>query len=100
LPQGFRSRCKEVPGGWRVIRLWELEIHDLAATKMKTFRPQDRQDLQFLCDQGLLQAEKLRESLEAAWIWTTAKDGDDWRDAAFANLETVIDYLEGRSRAL
>lgn len=100
LPGGYKSRSKEVPGNWRVIRLWELEEHDLAATKMKTFRPQDRQDLRFLCDQGALRADKLRKALEKAWIWTTAKDGDDERDAAFANLETVIDYLEGRTRGI
>ena len=95
LPGGYKSRSKEVPGNWQVIRLWELEVHDLAATKLKTFRPQDRQDLKFLCDQGILRANKIRESLEKAWMWTTAKDGDDERDAAFANLEFVIAYLEG-----
>jgi hypothetical protein len=54
LPQWFQKRCSLVPGDWRVLCLWELEPHDLAATKLKSFRPQDRQDLQFLCDAGLL----------------------------------------------
>jgi len=100
LPGWYQTRSKEVPGNWQVIRLWELEIHDLAVTKMRTFRQQDRQDLRFLCDQGVLQADKLRESLEKAWIWTTEKDGDPLRDAAFANLEIVVTYLEGRSATL
>ena len=42
VPQNFRRRCKEVPGNWSVIRLWRLENHDAAATKLKSFRPQDR----------------------------------------------------------
>jgi hypothetical protein len=100
LPGGYQTRSSEVHGNWQVIRLWELEPNDLAATKMKSFRPQDREDLRFLCDQGLMQAEKLRESMEKAWIWTMPKDGDDLRDRAFANMEKVIDYLEGRSRNL
>lgn len=100
MPGWFRTRSTEVPGNWKIIRLWELEEHDLAVTKLRVFRPQDRQDLRFLCDQGVLQADKLRQSLEKAWIWTTPKDGDDLRDAAFANLEIVIAYLEGRAGTL
>lgn len=100
VPAGFKSRCTEEAGDWQVIRLWQLEVHDLAATKMRIFRPQDRQDLRFLCDLGLLQAAQLRESLEKAWIWSLEKDGDPLRDAAFAHLQIVIDYLEGRSATL
>jgi Nucleotidyltransferase of unknown function (DUF6036) len=100
LPAWFRQRSKEVPGNWQVIRLWELEDHDFAATKLKTFRPQDRQDLRFLCDQGVLKADELRQSLEKAWIWHLEKDGNPDRDAAFANLERVINYLQGRSASL
>jgi len=100
LPQWFRKRCCCVPGHWRVLRLWELEPHDLAATKLRSFRPKDRQDVQFLCDAGLLRPETLRASLESAFAWTAAKDGDEDRDRAFANLATVIDYLEGRSMTL
>lgn len=100
LPGGFQGRSTRVDGDWQVIRLWVLEPNDLAATKMKSFRPQDREDLRFLCDQGLLRADRLRDSMDKAWIWTTPKDGDDDRDRAFANLEIVIAYLEGRSRTL
>ncbi|HZT81768.1 MAG TPA: DUF6036 family nucleotidyltransferase, partial [Gemmataceae bacterium] len=100
VPQWFRTRCQPVPGGWNVIRLWKLEPHDLAATKLKTFRPQDRQDLQFLCDLGLLKATDLKRSLDSAFLWSLEKDGDPDREAAFNHLQVVSDYLEGRRRSL
>jgi hypothetical protein len=77
-----------------------LEVHDLAATKLKSYRSQDRADLQFLCDQGKLSAESLRESLAHAFIWNTEKDGDPDYDRAFAHLERVAQYLEGRVSSL
>jgi hypothetical protein len=89
-----------VSGSWQVIRLWRLEIHDLAVTKLKCFRPQDREDLQFLCDTGRLRADKLEAALELAFIWSLPKDGDPDRDRAFANLERVLRYLRGESRTL
>lgn len=93
---GFRTRSKEYPGGWQAIRLWELEANDLAATKLKSFRPHDRQDLKLLCDLGVLRAEKLKESTEAALLWVT----EDVREEVLANLDVVLNYLEGRSRSL
>jgi hypothetical protein len=100
LPCWYDSRSKEVPGDWKVIRLWQLEIHDLAATKLKSFRRQDRDDLRFLCDASQLHAERLRASLESAFRWTSEKDGDPDRERAFANLERVVAYLDGRSSTL
>lgn len=100
LPSDFRRRSTEVAGNWQVIRLWDLEPHDLAATKLKRFAPKDREDLRFLCDQGKLNSENLRVSLEKAWRWSTEKDGDRDRDAAFANLKKVIDYLEGNATSI
>jgi hypothetical protein len=98
LPQWFRKRCRQAGGSWKVLRLCRLEPHDLATTKLKSFRPQDRQDLQFLCDQGLLDPTALRSSVESAFTWVMEKDGDPAREAAFAHLETVKDYLEGKRR--
>jgi hypothetical protein len=98
VSNGFCRRSKEVQGNWQVIRLWELEPNDLAATKMRAFRPQDRQDLQFLCDLGVLQVDQLRQSMEEAWLWEPPDEEE--RAEAFANLEIVIAYLEGRSRTL
>ncbi len=100
LPAWFDKRSIETKGDWRVLRLWQLEVHDLAATKLKSFRSQDRLELQFLCDAGKLSAEALRESLNHAFIWNTPKDGDPDYDRAFANLERVLQYLEGRIPAL
>lgn len=100
LPGGFRNRCVEIEGAGQVIRLWRLEIHDLAATKLKCFRAQDRDDLQFLCDTGRLRADQLKAALESAFLWTTEKDGDPERDRAFANLQRVLLYLKGKSRTL
>jgi hypothetical protein len=100
VPTWFERRSTEVSGDWRVLRLWQLEVHDLAATKLKSFRSQDREDLQFLCDQRKLSPEPLRESLMRAFIWNTPKDGDPDYDRAFVHLERVIQYLEGRLSAL
>jgi hypothetical protein len=100
MPQWFRGRCQAVAGPWVVLRLWELEPHDYAATKLKCFRPKDRQDLQFLCDAGLLRIEELRASLASAFAWVHEKDGDADRERAFANLEQVAAYLDGTSASL
>jgi hypothetical protein len=100
LPQWYNKRSVEVPGPWKVLRLWRPQPNDLAATKLKCYRSQDREDLKFLCDQRLLTVEGLRQSLESAFIWVHEKDDDPGRDRAFANLARVIDYLEGRSRTL
>jgi len=100
LPGWFRSRSELVAGDWKVLRLWRLEVHDLAASKMKSFRPQDREDLQSLCDRGLIQADKLRLSLEQAFLWDHDKDGDPARETAFTNLARVESYLVGAVRSL
>lgn len=100
IPGGFRKRCREMAGPWKVIRLFLPEPHDLAATKLKRFAPRDREDLRWLADQGKLEPELLRQRLESAFIWTHEKDGDPDRDRAFRNLATVLDYLEGRTDVL
>jgi hypothetical protein len=100
IPQWFCSRCTEMAGKWRVLRVWRANPHDLAATKLKSYRPQDRKDLQFLCDRSLLDPGELRRSLESAFAWSMEKDGDPDRERAFANLERVIAYIEGKSRSL
>jgi hypothetical protein len=107
LPQGFRQHCELVDGGWKALRLWKLEIHDLAATKLKSFRPKDREDLQILCDRGLLNATKLRQALEDAFPYRSPKPEDaeddpdtpDW-GKALANCKRVESYLKGAIRSL
>ena len=102
LPHWFRRRCEMVPGNWKVLKVWMLEVHDLAATKLKSFRPQDREDLQILSDRGLLNAAKLYESLQAAFPFKSPKpeDAEDDQDTpdwgvALANLKRVENYLKG-----
>jgi hypothetical protein len=107
LPRWFRSRAEALVGGWRVLRLWKLEVHDFAVTKLKCFRPQDREDLQALCDRGLLKAAELRKSLEEAFPYRSPKaedaeddpDNPDW-GRALANCKRVEDYLNGRIRSI
>jgi hypothetical protein len=53
VPSGFERRSQEVQGDWQVLRVFVPDPHDLAATKLKRFEPRDRQDIQWLADQGL-----------------------------------------------
>lgn len=83
---------------WKVLVVWQPEANDLAASKLKRYAAKDRDDLRHLCDNGLLQEEKLRQSLASAFIWHEEDDSD--RERAFGNLEKVIAYLKGDSRDL
>jgi hypothetical protein len=96
LPVGYQARCIDVEGPWMVIRPKRPEANDLAVTKLKRFHARDRQDLRFLCDHGLVDAATLRERLDAAHLFT--EPGDEGREKAYANLEIMIDYLEGQRR--
>jgi len=98
IPGGYCHRSEEIPGRWRVLRPRQPEPHDLAVTKLKRFHAKDRQDLQILCDSGQLHADRLRERLESAFAWAEKEDPD--RGLAARNLARVIDYLEGKARAL
>lgn len=98
LPAGYQTRCIDIPGPWIVIRLRRPESNDLAVTKMKRFHARDREDLRILCDAGELDPGTLRERLDSAHLFTD--EDDPGRIAAYANLENVIDYLEGRRRVL
>jgi hypothetical protein len=103
LPHGYEKRCREVSGNWQVLRVWALEIHDFAASKMKSFRPKDREDLQMMCDRGMLDAANLRNSLEAAYPFSVpGKDDDDdpGRVKAFRHLTIVMEYLAGNRRTI
>jgi hypothetical protein len=100
VPNRFKPRCTLVPGNWSVVRPWFLEPNDYAATKLNRFAQKDREDLQYLCDHGLIEPVELRRSLESAFLWTAEKDGDPIRDRAFENLARVIAYLDGRAPTL
>jgi Nucleotidyltransferase of unknown function (DUF6036) len=96
LAGSFKTRCTQMARAWKVLAVWQPEANDLAASKLKRYAAKDRDDLRHLCDKGLLQAEKLRQSLTNAFIWHEEDDPD--RERAFVNLEKVIAYLEGKSR--
>ena len=102
VPRGFEHRCKLLPRAWKVLKVWLPDVHDLAATKLKSFRPQDREDLQFLCDRELLDKIKLFESLDKAFSFRSpkAEDAEDDPDTpnwgrALRNLKRVEGYLGG-----
>jgi Nucleotidyltransferase of unknown function (DUF6036) len=102
VPTGFEQRCTLLPGNWKVLKVWLPDVHDLATTKLKSFRPQDREDLQLLCDRGLLNKTKLRESLDKAFTFRSPKvddaeddpDTPDW-GKALGSFRRVEAYLEG-----
>lgn len=96
----FRNRCTQLAGDWKVLTVWQPEANDLAASKLKRYAAKDRDDLRYLCDKGLLQEEKLRQSLNSAFLWVPEETGDPGRERAFANLDKVIAYLKGDSRDL
>jgi hypothetical protein len=100
IPQGYCTRCEPIPGVWKILRPMQPEPHDLAVTKLKRFHAKDRQDLQILCESGDLSAHRLREALESAFLFAAGEDEDLGRKGAFANIERVIAFLEGRSMQL
>ena len=53
----------------------------------------DQEDIQGICDLGVLDPGTLQERVEAAYWLTHEKDGDPGREAAFASLRVVQRYL-------
>lgn len=96
LPHGYQSRGIPIPGDWRVLRPHFLEIHDLAASKLSRFHARDREDLRILCDTGGLTTSGLQSAVDSAFAFTPEEAGDPKRTRAYKNLQTVLDYLEGR----
>lgn len=95
MPSNYQSYATLVDGSWLALRLYHLEPNDLAVSKLKRFAPRDREDIRFLCDRGLLNESVLQARLENAFQWHTDKDGNPDRDAAFAHLALVQQYLRG-----
>jgi hypothetical protein len=95
VPAGYNKRARRVDGPWRVLRVFHLDPHDLAATKMRRFATKDREDIRQLCDLGLIDEAQLESTLEKAFWYVHEKDGDEFRDGAFRNLRVVQKYLRG-----
>lgn len=95
MPGGYERRAKQVENPWKVLRVFHLDPHDLAASKLRRFAARDRQDIRQLGDWGHLDPDRLHEILEKAFPFNLEKDGDEFRDAAFRNLRVVQQYLRG-----
>ncbi len=100
IPSGYCARSTDIAGPWKVLRPKQPEIHDLAATKLKRFHAKDREDLRILCDTGQMTPEALRKALDSAFAFSADEQEDPGRKRAFENLETVIEYLEGKRRVV
>jgi hypothetical protein len=65
FPDGYQDRLVELfPGRYRRLRLWALEPHDLALTKIERNWDLDRSDLTIMAKTGLLHAEVLKKRYE------------------------------------
>ncbi len=95
MPGGYQKRSHPVEGPWKVLRVFHLDPHDLAASKLRRFAPRDRQDIRQLCDWGHLDASRLEATLEKAFPFNLKKDGDEFRDKPFEHLRIVQRYLRG-----
>ena len=93
---GSYKRATEVSERWNVIRLFHLEDHDFAVTKLKRFSLKDQEDLRAMCDLGLLNPETLSLRVEAAYPWRLGdgKDDDAGRVAADESAQVVVAYLQ------
>ena len=100
LAGAFRRRCVRFVQTWQYIRVWQPDANDLATSKLKRFATKDREDIKHLCDNGFVQEDKLRQSLDEAYLWETEETGDPDRESAFANLDKVLAYLRGERRDL
>lgn len=63
-PDSYESRLIRVFPAWRKIRLWALEAHDLALTKLERSSERDIQDIMYLAQAALIRPEMLLERFE------------------------------------
>jgi hypothetical protein len=99
LPGSYRRLAVDLPGNWKVLQPKQLELHDLAVTKLKRFHAGDREDLQILCSAGLTK-EGLERALNSAFPFGMDDDEDPDCKRINDHCRKLIDYLEGRSRDL
>jgi hypothetical protein len=96
VPAKYRERATESAERWPVIRLYELDDHDLAVTKLGRFVVRDQQDLRDLCDLGVLDPEILAARFEGVMHYRRGMHVEDPEPeyvSAFANLRVVQKYL-------
>jgi len=62
VPESYESRLSALdPGSWRHLRLFVLEAHDLALTKLERNFERDRGDVEHLARSGYLKASTLQD---------------------------------------
>lgn len=62
VPEGYESRLRSLHAGcWKNLRLFVLEAHDLALSKLERNFERDRADVEYLARRGFLNASILRE---------------------------------------
>ena len=60
-PDSYESRLIHIFPFWRRLKLWALEAHDLALTKLERSNDRDLQDVLYLVRSGFLNRETLIE---------------------------------------
>jgi hypothetical protein len=60
-PDSYESRLIHIFPFWRRLKVWALEAHDLALTKLERSIDRDLQDVMYLARAGFLQRETLVE---------------------------------------
>jgi hypothetical protein len=102
VPGGYQQNSEQISGNWRVLSPRLPRPNDLAVTKLRRFHIKDREDIRIMCDQGWLSKDELRQGFESAFCWHQKGDETDESQlqTARANLESVIAYLDGRTRSL
>lgn len=63
-PDDYESRLVRVFPVWRKVRLWALEAHDLALTKLERSNDRDIRDVLYLAQAGLIERETLLSRFE------------------------------------
>lgn len=66
-PADYQIRLVRVFPIWPKVRLWALEPHDLALTKLERSNDRDIQDVIFLAQAGLITREVLVSRFETEW---------------------------------
>jgi len=63
-PDQYESRLVRVFPAWAKLRLWVLEAHDLALTKLERSNERDIRDVMYLAGAGLIRKDVLIERFE------------------------------------
>lgn len=59
FPENYESRMTRAYPSWLKVRLWVLEAHDLALTKLERSNERDIRDVMFLARAGLINSDTL-----------------------------------------